>query len=160
MNLVQQLDSFIDLEFSKKVFLRLSAAALLLIPADGLWIHLRKFPAKTVNLSQAYLETSKQAREPFASYQAVFDKNTLFGAVAANASTPVLKASIAELVKDYRLKGVILTAEPEAIVEDARTQKTVFVKVGQQVGDLTVKEIKDGMMVLSYLGEEIKLEIQ
>ena len=49
--------------------------------------------------------------------------------------------------------------EPEAIVEDAKTQKSLFVKIGDPLGDLVVKEIKEGYIVLSYVGEEIRLEI-
>ena len=65
-----------------------------------------------------------------------------------------------ELVKDYRLKGVMIMGEPEAIVEDARTQKSVFVKAGEKLGDLTVKEIKEGQIVLSLAGGEVKLEMR
>ena len=74
--------------------------------------------------------------------------------------TPVLQASLTELVKDYRLKGVILMDEPEAIIEDARTQATIILKKGERLGDLSVKEIKEGLIVLTYLGEEVKMEIK
>ncbi len=160
MNFVQRLDNTIDLELARKILLGLSAGVLVLIPADGIWTHLRKFPGEQMHLSNAPVQTMGKSPETLAAYQTVFEKNTLFGTVSNNSQTPALKSSIEEMTKDYRLKGVVFLGEPEAILEDAKTQKTVFVKAGQAVGDLTVKEIKEGMMVFSYLGEEIKLEVQ
>ena len=50
--------------------------------------------------------------------------------------------------------------EPEAIIEDAKTQKTLFVKAGEPLGDLTVKEVKEGVVILASSGGEISLKIQ
>ena len=160
MNIVEPLDAWLDLRLARKLFLWFSAAILLLIPADALCIHFKRAGYEGHPLSQAHLEFSRPAVEPLASYLTIFDKSTLFGAGTSTANAPVLKASLAELVKDYRLKGVIFMDTPEAIIEDARTRMTQFVKVGERLGDLVVKEIRESTMVLSYLGEEIKLEIQ
>ena len=75
-------------------------------------------------------------------------------------SPQVTKSSIAELSKDYRLKGVVIVDEPEAIIEDARTQKSQFVKVGDSVGEMKVKEVREGAAVLSYYGEEKEMRIE
>lgn len=158
MNFVQRMDSTIDLELAKKVFLGLSAGTLMLIPADGLWTYYKKIPV--VHLSKSAVIPASEKPELLSAYQENFERNTLFGTVMESGQAPALKASIAELVKDYRLKGVVFLGEPEGILEDARTQKTVFVKAGHMVGDLTVKEIKEGSMMLEYLGEEVQLEVQ
>ena len=161
MNLAEHLDIRLDLGLARKLFLCFSAAMLFLVPVDGLRLHFKgAMDGKRGEFSRARLESAKAAAEPLASYLALFDKSTLFGAGTSSSGAPVVKASLAELVKDYRLKGVMLTDDPEAIVEDARTQKTQFLKVGSHLGDLTVKAIREGVLVLSYLGEEIKLEIQ
>lgn len=159
MTLIQRLDNVADLELAKKILLGFSAAALILIPIDGIFIHYRKISNIGTLPTKASTWVIEKA-ESLEIYQEVFNRNTLFGIVTADSQAPVLKASIAELVKDYRLKGVVFLGEPEAILEDAKTQKTTFVKTGQSVGDLKIEEIKEGSMKLSYLGEEVKLEVQ
>lgn len=159
MNLIQRLDSTIDLEVARKVLLGLCVGVLVLIPIDALWISFGKIPAVSPQ-SHALAQGARKPVENLAEYQKTFEKNTIFGIVAGNSPTMAVRSSIAELAKDYRLKGVVFMGEAEAILEDAKTQKTFFVKIGQPVGDLTVKEIKEGFMILSYLGEEIKLEVQ
>lgn len=98
------------------------------------------------------------AVRPLADYEEAFQKNSLFG--AGPNSFSVLKSSISELLKDYRLKGVVLGNEPEAILEDARTQRSVFVKQGASLGELTIKSIQEGAVVFVYYGEEKELKIQ
>ena len=155
---MERVNALIDLELAKKAFLFLSVASLLVIPLDGFWIYWgRTKPAPAPLASQ---EKPAKKLEPQEVYLTNFDRSALFGDAPAGIGTPVLQASLAELTKDYRLQGVLLMDDPEAIIQDARTQKTIFVKKGGQLGELTVKEIKEGLIILTYLGEEIKLEIQ
>lgn len=159
MNRMEYLDRYVDIGLFKKAFLWLSAGILVLIPLDGILIRFEK-PNPERSAPEVLQQTPTLSIEPEASYLALFDRNTLFGRGVSEPSLTALRASIAELTKDYRLKGVVLAEEPEAILEDARTQKTSFVKIGQQVGDLTVNEIGEGFIVLGYLSEEARLEIQ
>ncbi len=158
MRIIERANELIDLESAKKMFLFLSLAFLLVIPVDGLWVYLGR-PNPT-RIRSAVQEKPLKKLEPEESYLNNFDRSALFGNASSGLSTPVLQASLTELTKDYRLQGVVLMDEPEAILQDARTQKTIFVKKGGALGELTVKEIKEGLVVLGYLGEEIKLEIQ
>lgn len=158
MSLVERVNRLMDLELAKKSLLLFSAGLLILIPADGLSIYLQKTrPIQSGSPSQ---EKAPLKLDPEESYLTAFEGSTLFGNASLGLSAPVLQASVAELAKDYRLKGVVLADEPEAIVEDARTQKTLFVEVGGRLGELTVKEIKEGFIILAYLGEETRLDIQ
>lgn len=158
MSILERINGCIDLELARKALLSLSAAALIGIPLDGAWIYFQKAkPTQVSAISQGKNIREVESRE---SYLAVFDRTALFGAASSSQSTPLLLGSLMEQAKDFRLKGIILGGEAEAIVEDAKTQKTVFVKIGSHLGDLTVKEIKEGLVVLNYLNEEIKLEIQ
>ena len=158
MNPVDRVHMLVDLDLAKKMFLVLSAALLLWIPIDGISIYLGG--VRTVRSRPVKREEPVKKAESREFYLSNFDRSALFGAAAMGTGAASLQASLAELTKDYRLQGVILTDEPEAIIQDARTQKTIFVKKGGQLGDLTVKEIKEGTAVLGYLGQEIKLEIQ
>lgn len=158
MNFIERIDERIDLNLLTKAFLALAAASLCLVPGDGLIIFLQK--AKSSQPAAARHAVVSKSIETQSSYSEVFDRSALFGGVVSGASGQVMMASMAELTKDYRLKGVVLTDEPEAIVEDAKTQKTIFVKKGDPLGEVTVKDIKDGCIVLAYLNQEAKLEIQ
>jgi hypothetical protein len=158
MNVVEYANDLVDLESAKKISLYLSLAFVLVIPADAFLIYFCS--PKPIRIAPTVQDKPATKTEPEESYLTNFDRSAVFGNASPGLSTPALQASLTELTKDYRLQGVVLTDEPEAIIQDARTQKTVFVKIGGQLGELTVKEIKEGLIVLQYLGEEIKLEIQ
>ncbi len=157
MNPIERLDTAVDLDLAKKAFLFLSAASIFIMPLDALCIYLQQTKPTRLN---PVSQTLPQKSEPLESYLTHFERSALFGNASSSLGAPALRASLGELTKDYRLQGVILGAEPEAIIQNARTQKTIFVKKGGLLDELTVKEIKEGSIVLAYLGEEIRLEIQ
>ncbi len=158
MNMLRRLEEIFDYSLMARSLLFFSVALLFLIPMDAWKIRMRNY---TVSPREV-VETKEKGSSVFSidSYKNAFMQSTLFGNVPAEVTSPLLRSSILDLVKDFRLKGVILAGEPEAIVEDARTQKTVFVKTGQQLGELTVKQIQEGVLIVAYLGEEVRLEIQ
>ena len=157
MRLIQRMGVVLDFEIARKTFLWLSVLPILVIPIDGILISWdRSKPVKPQAVTSEKIISNHSSQE---TYLSAFEKSALFG-TALGTSLPGLQSSLAELAKDYRLKGVVLADEPEAIVEDVKTRKSVFLNIGGKLGDLTVKEIKEGLVVLSYLGEEIKLEIK
>lgn len=159
MTIAQKLTPFIDVDIAKKAFIFLSGFTLSLIPIQAVYIYHSKSPSSVTKSSLP--ENFDLDLEQQSTYIKTFDQGTLFGGPAlAPGSSQVLLSSAADLVKDYRLLGVVLGGTAEAIVEDARTQKTNFVKVGERVGELTVKEISEGFVVLDYLNNEVKLQIQ
>lgn len=158
MNIVESLHSSIDMPRAKKQLLILSAVILALIPIDGLRVFVAGVkPAKPNMQAQVKPLKSIESQE---SYLAHFERSALFGAAGLGAGAPALQANLAEIAKDYRLQGVLISDDPEAIVQDAKTQKTMFVKKGELLGKLTVSEIKEGAIILSYMSQEFKLEIQ
>jgi type II secretory pathway component PulC len=159
MNLVSWIDHWVDLKLLRKILLILVAIPLVLIPADAIRLSRGKLLIQIPAKQAGGTVKATLPLEPVSAYQSVFEKSSLFGNLA-NAAAPMIKASILELAKDFRLKGVVIASEPEALIEDARTQKTTFVHVGQALGELSVKEIREGLVVLEYLGEETRMEIQ
>ncbi|MCX7662037.1 MAG: hypothetical protein N2Z79_05095 [Candidatus Omnitrophica bacterium] len=69
------------------------------------------------------------------------------------------KANLAdvELIKDLTLLGIISGEPNQAIIEDKRNNKTYFLKEGEFLGELQVKSIKEGRVILEYRGREIDL---
>lgn len=98
--------------------------------------------------------------EPLQVFQEAIAKRNLFNAADADSRAIIPQHSLAEMVKDYRLKGVALFSVPEGIVEDAATGRTVFVKEGELLGPVTVKEIRGESVLLSRDGEEFELKMQ
>jgi hypothetical protein len=60
-------------------------------------------------------------------------------------------------LKDLKLIGVIAGDEPQAIVEDKKNQKTIYLRKGQFIGDLQVEDIQEGKIILK--GQDGKLEL-
>ena len=160
MNWAHQLDDVLDLELLKKGVLVLSAGLIPLVIFDSAWIVFGNVSRRSGISVVSHMVGGAKARAALSFYEAVFEKDTVFGRVLGNGQGVALKTPLAELVKDYRLKGVVLAGEPEAIIEDARTQRTSFVKAGGKLGDLDVKEIRQGSVVLAAENETITLEIE
>ena len=160
MNLAHRLEDFLDLKLFRKGFSVLSIGLLPFVLVDGLWISLQRIPQGSNPLSSFDAMGEKKVLEPLSFYESIFDKDTWLGRVSTTSGETILKTPIAELIKDYRLKGVVLAGEPEAIIEDARTQKTSFLKVGEKLEDLEIKKIEEGRVVIVYGDEEKTLEIQ
>lgn len=156
MTRAESLYERLDLHLLKRMLCFASAALIPLVFVDAIWVHL--IGAKT--LPPAPIRSSKISIIPEDKYLEALSKGGLFGIPSSGAPSQVLKASAAELAKDYRLQGVILGADPEAIVQDVRSQKTMFVRVGEPLGELTVQDIRDGAVVLDCQGEQITLQIR
>lgn len=80
----------------------------------------------------------------------------VFGTVSS--PYPAIASAAGDSVaKRFNLVGIVNGAQPQAIIEDAVTQKTYYIYEGQTIGGVTVKEITNGKTVLIYEGEEIAL---
>lgn len=148
-----------DLKLLRKSFLLFSLTVFCFIPFDLLALSFEGKP-KLAPGALASIPDSISPPESLSSYEQAFQTSSFFGLAKPDAPLSVLKSSIAELTKDYRLKGVVIMDQSEAIVEDARTQKSTFVRVGDKLGELEVKEIKEGSIILTYYGEEKEMRIE
>lgn len=150
---------FVDLKLLQKIVGGTSLLAITFIPVDYFLVSKSGAAPPMPAASESVQAKIQIQTEPFEAYQTVFEKSSFFGN-PVSADAPVIKATIQELIKDYRLKGTIITGDPEAIIQDARTQQSLFVHKGHQLGELSVKEITEGSVTLSYLSEEVKLHIE
>jgi hypothetical protein len=55
------------------------------------------------------------------------------------------------------LVGIIAGNNPQAIIEDKKSQKTYYLIKGQTVNDITVEDISEGGVTLEYRGKKITL---
>ena len=153
------LESYFDFKLFKKSLVGLSVGIWVFLPVD--FFHAQQNGTGTEAQGSSLEGVSKAAGfQPLAFYENAFRSSSLFGTAVSEIGTAVFKSSLADLAKDYRLKGVVILDIPEAILEDARTQKTIFVKPGDSVGELQVKEIREGAIILTAYGEEKELRIE
>jgi len=64
-----------------------------------------------------------------------------------------------EIIKDISLVGVISGENPQAIMEDKKTQKTYYVTKGQYINEAVVEDIQEGKVILNYAGQKFELHL-
>jgi hypothetical protein len=62
-----------------------------------------------------------------------------------------------ELTQSLKLVGISWSNDPDAMIEDTKSTRTFFVKRGQMVGEVKIKDIAKDKVVLTYDGEEMEL---
>ncbi len=77
-------------------------------------------------------------------------------ATTSQISTPVSAANL-DLIKDLSLVGIVSGDNPQAIIEDKKSQKTYYLMKGQFIGELQLEEIQEGKVILSYNGQRFEL---
>jgi hypothetical protein len=55
------------------------------------------------------------------------------------------------------LVGIVPGPSPQAIIEDKKAQKTVYLTKGQSAEDIAVEDIKDGKVFVDYKGKKLTL---
>jgi len=90
--------------------------------------------------------------------QAVAGKN-LFSASVGGGQDAAANAELAggDVSKRFNLVGIIAGPEPQAIVEDTELSKTYYLNKGQTVAGISIEDITDGRVVLSFNGKKIVL---
>ena len=98
------------------------------------------------------------APEDYSKYSQEMAGKQIFGSGEVREPTPGARSSLdADISKRFNLVGIISGEEPQAIIEDAQLQKTYYISKGQSMGGITVTEISDGRVALSYEGNEAVL---
>lgn len=70
-----------------------------------------------------------------------------------------LKGASQDLLKDITLLGIVSGENPQAIIEDKKTQKTWYLNKGQFIGELKVIDITEGKIVLDFNGQVFELNL-
>ena len=78
------------------------------------------------------------------------------------AATPLDIQHIVEKTKDLRLVGVSWLSTPDsasALIENTNSGITYFLRAGDQINKVTVKEIFADSVILTFEGEDLKLSL-
>jgi len=77
---------------------------------------------------------------------------------SAGVAGPVSGVAV-DLVKDINLVGIIAGDNPQAIIEDRKTQKTYYLDKGQFIGEFQLEDIQEGKIILNYNGQKFELHL-
>lgn len=122
-----------------------------------------KIEEKALTLNQAKgssLEVAFEAAgkpEPLSFYSKPASSKNIF--TAAQKEVKVASPSFMEMVSKLRLQGVIAAPDPQAVIEDTRTRQTYFLFPGEYIGEIELKTILPGKVILNYYGEEAELPL-
>lgn len=161
MNLTTALTQLIDLKLLRQYLIYALAALIAALPLS-LWFFFRGLdfdPAAVTELNPDRTAGEDDMHDRL-NMLAVIRGSKLFSYTAPVIQVVENKITINDLIKEYRLKGVALTGEPEAIIQKASDQRMLFVKAGDRLGEMNLKAIEEGRVIVSYEGEERTLSIE
>lgn len=111
-----------------------------------------------VGKTQESVAEKRPSLEYFATQ--VEEKNIFSPATKEEAATqaPVEQGpKLDDIKSQLNLLGVISGDNPQAIIEDKKTQKSYFLNKGSKLDDIEVKDILENKVILSYKGQEFEL---
>lgn len=99
----------------------------------------------------------KQEAKPFDFYKKAAGERQIFTSQNTPETSRLTGAINAELTKDINLVGIVAGDNPQAIIEDKKTQKAYYVSKGQFIGEFRVDDIGEGKVILDYAGQKFEL---
>ena len=105
-----------------------------------------------------------EAFKPITAYLGEVDKRDIFHPIAPPAPPqtevkpqPKPEINANELIKDLKLSGIYRGKDSEAIIEDKTSKKIYYVKTGDKVNNLRVKNILEDRVIFEAGEKEIEL---
>lgn len=95
--------------------------------------------------------------KPYEFYLEGIKDRQIFGSVSGQEIERPASAVSADLIKDINLVGIISGENPQAIIEDKKTQKTYYLNKDQFISEFQVEEIQEGKVILNYKGQRFEL---
>ena len=93
-------------------------------------------------------------------YQKIVEAKTIF-ALPGRTEKPIAMESLAaqDVLKGFRLVGIITEKPPQAIIEDIQNKQTLFLKEGEMIGRMQVQQILSDRVMLVYDGQSVTLSL-
>ena len=117
--------------------------------------------SETVTSDKEGQEIKINQPKDYGYYYRQFSKRDIFNApsIADDANVSTTGVNLKEALKNFRLVGIILDKQPQAVIEDKTTNTTYFLGKGESLNNLKVKEILESKVIIVYGSEEIELEL-
>ena len=85
----------------------------------------------------------------------IFSNPTAAASAAQDTAIPT-PAQAGELIKDIALVGIISGDNPQAVIEDKKTEKTYYVAKGQFIGEIQITDIQESKIIADYKGKKFE----
>lgn len=98
--------------------------------------------------------------KPFSYYEEAVNTRDLFNPVPKTSADGLIVPGdlrLQEAVKDLSLVGIYWGKRPEVMIEDKTAKKTYFLKQGDEIKGIKIKEILKDRVTLEYLSEKAEL---
>lgn len=152
--------SFLPRIETRKIIGGFFAASCLFLVVSLLWpwLGLKKTDMtqiKQERIADSIAETKKQTK-PFSFYQDAVKGRAIFGASAQDSEKPASAVNL-DINKDINLVGIITGDNPQAVIEDKKTNRTYYISKGQFIGDIRIQDIREGKIIIEYRGQQFEL---
>jgi hypothetical protein len=81
----------------------------------------------------------------------------VFKIAYAGNTEPSLSAAGSESIRDFSLVGIISGDNPQAIIQENKTQKTYYLNKGQAIAEYTVEDVLPDKVILNAGGQRYEL---
>lgn len=156
--LAQKYLTFLDLR--KLIFLAFIGSLIyLVISLLYPWLGLKRIklpkltPGKIVKMEIG----QKGEVKPYEFYEKGIENRQIFGQVLGQEAGIPMNVANTDLLKDINLVGIISGENPQAIIEDKKSQKTFYLNEGQFIGEFQLEDIQEGKIILNYKGQRYEL---
>ena len=125
------------------------------------WLGLKKIrlpniPAQKVEESKLPPEEKPKSNED---YLQGLNRSQIFISSPTPETTAVSAVPETDLIKDINLVGIISGENPQAVIENKKTQKTYYLNKGQFIGEFQIEDIQEGKIILNYKGKKYELHL-
>lgn len=157
-SLIQKSHSFLNPQ--RIILIAFAASCLYLIinliyPLVGLRVITLPKVAQEKNIELK--ERPTQEPKPYEFYLEGIKERQIFTSPQAQGVANPQSGLNSDLLKDISLVGIISGENPQAVIEDKKTQKTFYLNKGQFFGELQVEDIQEGRVIINYRGERFEL---
>lgn len=143
----------------RKIIVSVGLLSALYLTASFIYPLLGLTKISPLQIKQESINNSPQKTETesFESYTQEIKDRRIFGNAASASQIQAPAAIDADIVKDITLVGILAGDNPQAVIEDKKTQKTFYLTKGQFIGEIQIDDILEGKVILNYRGQKYEL---
>lgn len=146
---------------SRRIIIITLGASFIYLVASFLYpmLGLRKIKLPQVTpekINESKTEPTQEIK-PYEFYLEAAKGRQIFSSAAAQELGQPASGVGVDSIKDINLVGIISGENPQAVIEDKKTQKTYYLNKGQLMGEFQVEDIQEGKIILNYKGQRYEL---
>lgn len=149
-SLIQKYRSFI---YIRNILWILFGASFIYLAVSFIYPRVGLKNIKLPRIAEEKFTDSKEAPEikmkPYEFYLEGIRNRQIFGSAASQGRDESVSGVNADSIKDINLVGIISGENPQAVIEDKKTQKTYYLNKGQFIGEFQVEDIQEGKIILN-----------